>query len=116
MLPSKNKTKASVFRSAPEKASLISAYRKSGQSMSQFCRENDLAISSFSTWVNKTSDEMALTNRSGVEGSSCFVELEPVENDIPPTEVNLDAKQPCAQVLKLQLGKTLTLELRWREQ
>ena len=115
MLPPKAKTKAPVIRSASEKSSLISAYRESGQSMSQFCRENNLAISSFSAWLSRESDAIALNEVSPREHHGNFVELEPVEQNMPHTESELAVRTPFEQVLKLQLGKTLTLELSWRE-
>ena len=111
MLLSNNQSKRRVKRSASEKASLILSYRQSGKSMGSFCKENKLAPSSFRGWLGKDC-EITLAEEDGCGErvpKSCFVELEPDGKRL------IEEDPSCGQVLKLRLGKAITLELSWRE-
>jgi transposase-like protein len=115
MLSSGNSLGRSTNRSAAEKQLLIAAYRQSGESMSSFCKKQNIALSSFSTWLSKESDLGTRKEEAASNHQNYFVELEPKANDFHDTGTRLTGELPCEQVLKLQIGKAITLELSWRE-
>jgi hypothetical protein len=51
--------------------SLISDFRKSGQSQAKFCRENSLSLSTFNSWLRKNRDVVA----AKPESNFSFVEV-----------------------------------------
>ena len=52
-VPRQRKTRTLRKRSAEEQQRLLSLFERSGQSLNQFCRENDVALSSLTYWRNQ---------------------------------------------------------------
>lgn len=111
------KTAKRLYRSLEERTRLVEDYAQSGQSMSAYCREHNLSLSSFSSWKAKEKGAVAKTKIS----ASRFIELAPAvprESRAKMQEIS-EAQEPTLPEsryrAKLQLGRGITLELNWSE-
>ncbi len=69
------------MRSKKEKASIISDWRSSGLTQSEFCRQQSLSISTFHTWLRKSQGERPIPDSK----KSSFLEVLSVPEENFPT-------------------------------
>ena len=99
-------TRHRARRSAAQWRKLIERFDRSGQTRSQFCAANGLALSTFDLWRRKHGETQAPADEAHRE--SLFVEL---TNTTEPTG-SRTAAGPGAWEVELELGAGVVLRLR----
>lgn len=69
------------MRSKKEKASILSDWRSSGLTQSEFCRQQSLSLSTFHTWLRKSQDKRSISGSN----KPSFLEVLTVPEENFPT-------------------------------